>query len=130
MLTDIKIGNLAKATDTKPTTIRFYEKIGLLEAPERTSGNYRNYGEDHLRRLVFIRRARDLGFSIKTIQMLLAFSDNPDQTCSRIIDMVSEQQRTIEQKISDLKRLSSELGRLSQQCNGVGPCRIIEALYP
>jgi len=54
--------------------------------------------------------------------------DRPE--LERLIDMVSEQQRTIEKKISDLKRLNSELGRLSQQCNGVGPCRIIEALYP
>ena len=60
---DLSIGDLAKATDTKVETIRYYERISLLPAPERTSGNYRSYSATHLGHLSFIRRARDLGFS-------------------------------------------------------------------
>lgn len=59
----MKIGELASATATKVETVRYYEKIGLLPPPSRTSANYRAYGNDHLVRLSFIRRARDLGFA-------------------------------------------------------------------
>src|SRR3546814_2112921 len=68
---NLSIGDLAKATNTKVVTIRYYEKIGLLPAPDRTAGNYRSYSATHLGRLSFIRRARDLGFSIEQVRDLL-----------------------------------------------------------
>jgi DNA-binding transcriptional MerR regulator len=80
----LTIGHLARATATKVETIRFYEKTGLLPAPARTSGNYRAYGTEHLNRLSFIRRARDLGFSIEQIRALLGLSDHTDQPCEAI----------------------------------------------
>ena len=67
----MRIGELAKATATKVETIRYYEQTGLLSAPARTPANYRSYGADHLARLSFIRRARDLGFSIEQVRALL-----------------------------------------------------------
>jgi len=67
----MNIGGLARAADTKAETIRYYERIGLLPAPPRTAGNYRDYSAAHVSRLTFTRRARDLGFSIQQIRVLL-----------------------------------------------------------
>ena len=64
----MNIGELARAADTKAETIRYYERIGLLAAPPRTAGNYRHYSAAHVSRLIFTRRARDLGFSIEQVR--------------------------------------------------------------
>jgi DNA-binding transcriptional MerR regulator len=71
----VNIGELARATHTKAETIRYYEGIGLLPAPPRTAGNYRDYSRAHVSRLTFTRRARDLGFSIEQIRALLDIAD-------------------------------------------------------
>jgi DNA-binding transcriptional MerR regulator len=71
----LTIGDLAKRTGTKVETIRYYERIGLLPEPGRTEGNYRSYGSEHLGRLSFIRRARDLGFSLDQVRELLGLAD-------------------------------------------------------
>ncbi len=78
----MRIGELGRATATKVETIRYYEQTGLLPAPERTSGNYRSYSEVHLVRLSFVRRARDLGFSIDQVRALLDLSDDRARDCS------------------------------------------------
>lgn len=126
------IGQLAKTTDTKTETIRFYEKIGILAAPSRTTGNYRSYGEDHMRRLTFIRRARNLGFPLKTVRLLLSLVDQPEQPCAVVDAIVVEQRHEVERKIADLQGLRQELERLAEQCRGgrVSDCRIIDALLP
>jgi DNA-binding transcriptional MerR regulator len=80
----VKISELANATGTNVETVRYYEKVGLLSPPARTSTNYRAYGGDHLARLSFIRRARDLGFSIEAVRNLLTLSDDPSQSCEAI----------------------------------------------
>ena len=77
----MKIGELAKVTGTKAETIRYYEKIGLLRPPERTGGNYRDYGTEDQERLAFIRHARGLGFDIADIRSLLELAGRPDQDC-------------------------------------------------
>jgi DNA-binding transcriptional MerR regulator len=80
----VKIGELASATATKVETVRYYEKIGLLPPPARTSGNYRAYGSEHLARLSFIRRARDLGFTLEAVRELLTLSDDKAQSCEAV----------------------------------------------
>ena len=77
----MKIGELASATETAVETIRYYERIGLLPAPQRTAGNYRAYDDAHLNRLSFIRRSRDLGFSLQQIQALLDLADDRTRPC-------------------------------------------------
>jgi DNA-binding transcriptional MerR regulator len=77
----LTIGDLGKTTRTKVETIRYYERIGLLPEPPRTSGNYRDYGQCELGRLSFIRRARDLGFSLDQVRALLGLSDDRTRDC-------------------------------------------------
>ena len=76
----LTIGKLASATGMKVETIRYYEQIGLLPAPTRSAANYRTYEQEHLRRLSFIRRARDLGFSIDQVRELMGLADRRDQS--------------------------------------------------
>ena len=80
----MNIGELARAADTNVETIRYYERIGLLPAPPRTAGNYRDYSAAHVRRLTFTRRARDLGFSIEQVRALLDLADQKDQSCEAV----------------------------------------------
>ena len=127
------IGDLAKATGVKIVTIRYYEQAGLLPAPSRTEGNYRTYKVEHLRRLQFVRRLRDLGFGLDQVRDLLRLASDSNQACDDVDRMTHEHLATVEDKIRDLQKLASELRRLSQCCKGGGQiadCRIIEALSP
>lgn len=125
------IGELAKETGVKVVTVRYYEQIGLLPKPARTSGNYRAYSEEHLGRVRFIRRCRDLGFSPEQVRDLLRLSSEDLPSCAEICQIAEHHIDEIEEKIGDLKRLASKLGRISSSCTGKRPmaeCRIIEAL--
>lgn len=128
----LSIGHLARETGTKVETVRFYEKAGLLPAPARTEGNYRAYETAHLNRLSFIRRARDLGFSLDQIRDLLALSDDPARPCSAVDAIAKAHREEVERKIADLIALKGELDRMIDRCGSgiVGDCRIIEALSP
>ncbi len=129
----LSIGALGKATATKVETIRFYEKVGILPRPGRTAGNYRVYGPEHVRRLSFVRRARDLGFPLETVRAMLDLADQPDRPCGEVDALVREQLQDVERKIADLGRLRDELDRLANVCRGgrrIADCRIIEALSP
>ena len=128
----ISIGALAKATGTKAETVRWYERVGLLPAPARTSGNYRAYGTAHLGRLSFIRRARDLGFSLDHIRVLLDLAGQQDRSCEAVDVIAREHLGEVDRKIADLQALRRELDALITQCRHgkVAECRIIEALAP
>jgi Cu(I)-responsive transcriptional regulator len=129
----LSIGDLARATGTKVVTIRYYEQIGLLPVPSRTKGNYRAYSDEHMRRLRFIRRCRDLGFTLDQVRDLLRLSSQQNQDCGEVDRIAAQHLTEIEQKIADLTRLADELRRLSNCCQGKGliaDCRIIEALSP
>jgi len=130
---EFPIGQLAKATDTKVVTIRYYEKIGLLAPPRRTAGNYRVYEPGHLDRLRFIRRCRDLGFTLDQIRDLLRLSSDEDQECAEVDRIAAEHLSAVERKIADLARLADDLRRIGSLCKGGGriaDCRIVEALSP
>ena len=127
------IGDLAKTTGVKVVTIRYYEQAGLLPIPPRTEGNYRTYRAEHLRRLQFIRRLRDLGFTLEQVRELLRLASNKNQACREVDRITRQHLVTVEEKIRDLQTLASELRRLSKCCEGGGQiadCRIIEALSP
>lgn len=126
----MNIGALGRLTGTNVETVRYYERIGLLPAPPRTGGNYRSYGEAHVRRLSFIRKARGLGFHLDTVRALLDVADRPGQSCAAVDALARAQLAEVEAKIADLTRLRDELVRVQAQCGGgtVSDCRIIEAL--
>jgi len=128
----LTIGQLARATGTKVETIRFYEKTGLLPAPARTEGNYRAYTDGHLGRLSFVRRARDLGFSLDQVRELLDLADDRSRSCAAIDAIASAHRAEVERKIRDLQALKAELDSLIDQCScgTVADCRIIDALSP
>lgn len=130
---DLKIGDLARATGTKVVTIRYYEKIGLLAAPDRSAGNYRTYDTSALERLRFIRRCRDLGFALDQIRELLELSSDVARPCAEVDDITATHLAEVERKITDLKALARELRRISATCNGSGTisnCRILDAIAP
>lgn len=129
-MTGMPIGQLAKATDVKVPTIRFYEQIGLLPAPSRTSNDRRVYDDDAVKRLSFIKHARQLGFSIEAIRDLLDFADHPERPCEQANRIATAQLRVVEDKIRQLRALKQELGRMVDvACNGqASDCRVIEAL--
>ena len=124
------IGKLAKAADVKVPTIRFYEQIGLLPEPERTDSDRRVYDEAAVRRLAFIKHARQLGFPIEAIRTLLDLADHPDRVCDDANALAAEQLAAVELKIAQLQALRSELRRMVDAgCQGVaGECRVIETL--
>ncbi len=128
----LRIGDLGKATETKVETIRYYERIGLLAAPARTGGNYRAYRAEHLHRLSFIRRARDLGFSIDQVRALLDLSDQKERSCEAVDEIAREHLSEVERKIADLTVLRRELKELIGRCRQgtIAECRIVEALAP
>ena len=126
-----QIGDLAKRAGVKVVTIRYYEQAGLMPVCERTAGNYRVYAQEHLERLHFVRRCRDLGFSLKQIKDMLLLSAAESSTCADVCDVAAGHLKEVESKIADLRRLASELRRLRSSCNGKRlsrECRIIAAL--
>ena len=127
----MKIGQLSKHTDCKVETIRYYERIGLLPEPARSEGGYRIYDESHLKRLSFIRRSRELGFTIEEIRGLLNLVDGGSYTCSDVKTITMEHVEAIRQKISDLKKLEKTLSRIASQCAGdsTPECPILDALF-
>ena len=125
------IGELASQTGVKVVTIRYYEQVGVLPVPARTSSNYRVYNRDHLRRLQFIRRSRDLGFSLDQIREMLRLSTDDTPSCAEICAITAHHLEDIEDKVRDLKRLAKELRRINSSCSGnrrMAECRIIEVL--
>ena len=128
----LKIGDLSKATNTKVETIRYYENIGLIPAPRRTTGNFRSYAPEHLARLSFIRRARELGFTLGQVRNLLDLSDEKRRSCEAVDVIAREHLRQVDRKITDLRALRAELDSLINQCScgTIADCRIIEALAP
>lgn len=128
----MRIGELAKATATKVETVRYYEQIGLLPHPARTASNYRAYGGDHLGRLSFVRRARDLGFTLDAVRELLALADDRGRSCEAVDNIATAHRTEIDRKIADLTALRAELNRLLGGCrqNIVADCKIIETLGP
>ncbi len=127
------IGELSKATGVKVVTIRYYEHVKLMPEPARTEGNYRIYSREHLHRLQFVRRCRDLGFTLDQLRDLLGLSVQSRRRCSGIDRIAENHLKEIESKIADLGRLAAQLRRIKNGCPGKGriaDCRILAALSP
>lgn len=126
----LSIGTLAERTHCKVQTIRYYEQIGLMPPPERNAGNQRRYTEAAIKRLTFIRHARDFGFTVEAIRELLDMADQPDRPCDYVDGLAKRHLDKVETKLARLSSLRDELRRMIRQCQGdrVGACRIIEVL--
>jgi DNA-binding transcriptional MerR regulator len=127
----LRIGEVARFSGCSPETIRHYEKLGLLEAPLRSSNGYRLYDIHAVDRVGFIRHGRELGLDLRTIGELLALADHPDADCRAVDGIASRHLKLIEARIASLQQLADELRAMVSQCRGgrVAECHIIGALF-
>ena len=130
ILADVPIGTAARQSGVKIPTIRYYEQIGLLPPPPRTDANRRLYDHAEIRRLTFIRHARELGFDVDAIRKLLSLQDDPGQPCNTADGIAQERLADVERRIKSLKALRAELKRMmADGAHGVvAECSVIEAL--
>lgn len=126
------IGALARAAGTSAETIRWYERAGLMPPPARTGANYRIYAEPALRRLLFIRRARELGFGVDQVRTLVELSEDQGRDCAEVDGMSRAHLEEVERRIADLRRLRRALRRVIGDCRSgsVADCRILHVLQP
>lgn len=126
----MRIGELAALSGMKVVTIRYYEATGLVAAPSRSRSGYRMYRPEHLQRLTFLRRCRELGFSIKEIRELLSLTENPRQSCASVATLAARHLEYVRSKLDDLQRLQQALDGLVASCRTgrVRDCKILQAL--
>lgn len=125
------IGALSRETTVNIETIRYYERIGIMPKPDRTEGGNRQYNHDQLKRLFFIKRCRELGFSIEEIRALLQMVDRADFTCGEVHSMTVDHLATVKKKLTDLRRLEKSLRSMAAECGkgDVPACPIIDTLF-
>lgn len=125
------ISDIAKKTDLSTDTIRFYEKRGLIQPNFRASNQYRYYGEEALKRLIFIKRCRALGMSLKEIEYLIQLEQNPEQDCCEVNQMIDQHLIDISNKIKELQLFKQQLMTLRESCNTpttINHCQILKTL--
>lgn len=124
-------GELAGLTGCNIETIRYYEKIGLMAAPLRSGAGHRLYGQEPVKRVTFIRRSRELGFSLEEIRALLRLVDGQNYTCAQIEALARAHVSELERKIADLKTLKGVLETMVAQCTGgaAPECAVVDALF-
>ena len=126
----MKIGQIAEQSGLKVETVRFYEAEGLIDPPERSGGNYRLYRQSHLDRLSFIKRSRDLGFTLDQVRSLLRLADDPRGSCAEADAIAALHIEEIDRKLADLATLRAEIAAWGGSCDTttVAECRVIDAL--
>jgi MerR family transcriptional regulator, mercuric resistance operon regulatory protein len=126
----LTIGALSEHTEVNVETIRYYERIGILPEPPRSAGGHRLYANEHKQRLVFIRRSRALGFSLRQVRVLLGLSNGRRMTCAKVKSMTEQHIADIRRRVKDLKRLERVLRDMAAQCQGEErlDCPILDAL--
>lgn len=131
MSKNFTIGKLSSQTGVNIETIRYYEKENILPAPPRTEGGHRLYDEEHLKRLVFVRRSRELGFSLDEIRELLELVDENTFTCAEIAALSQKHLDDVKAKIKDLRKIERHMKDMLSQCSkdNTPDCAIIDALF-
>jgi MerR family mercuric resistance operon transcriptional regulator len=127
----LTIGEVAKQAQVQVETLRYYERTGLVASPPRSDSNYRLYPQETVRRVQFIKRAQELGFSLKEIMELLELRATPETPCSDIRRRALDKITTIDEKIQTLTAMKHALGKLVEECSGQGEitaCPILAAL--
>ena len=129
------IGDLAKQADVTPATIRYYEEIGLLAEPSRSSSGYRRYSDSTLEELRFIRKGQSLGFSLDELGEILKLSRAGEAPCSHVLELAGRNLASVDERIQHLRafrdRLAAQIARWKGKpmpvCNGKGLCEIINS---
>ena len=127
----LPIGALSKATKVPIETIRYYEREGLIEEPVRGESGYRQYTSEVIARLYFIKRSKELGFTLKEIRELLSLRATENSRCNDVKEQAEAKISNIEEKIASLQRMKKALEKLVVECNGQSPireCPILESL--
>lgn len=129
-MSDLSIGELSARAGVKVPTIRYYESIGLIDAPIRTEGNQRRYAASDLGRLRFIAHARKMGFPMASLRELLRISRHRDAPCEDLDQIVRERLEEVDERITRLTALRGELAAMleSHHHGTVADCRVVEVL--
>ncbi len=124
-------GALSKRTGCNIETIRYYESIGLMPEPPRTQSGHRVYADGHVKRLTFICRCRELGFSLREIRSLLGLVDGGGSSCAEVHALTLDHVTDVQRKIADLRRMERVLSDMAAQCadDEIPDCPIIDALF-
>lgn len=126
------ISQLAHAAGVPTTTLRYYERIGLIEPEDRSAGNYRLYGEDSLRKLHFVRAAQAIGFTLEDVKTLLAAEGGKVPRCCDVQPLIQERLIHIEQRLRDLQHVKRVLQSALRRCRRSRPnepCHVVESLH-
>lgn len=132
-MSTLTIGKIAQRAGVGIETVRFYEREGLIDDPPRGPSGYRHYPESVVPRLLFIKRAKDLGFTLNEIKELLSLRLDPETTCADVKQRAEVKIADIEDRIRSLRRMKKALIKLTESCSGSGPvddCPILDALGP
>lgn len=127
----LSIGMLARLTGVNAETIRYYEREHVLPEPSRSNARYRVYAQVDVERLLFVRRARDLGFTLDEVRELISLSDEPSRSCADVDALARAHLVRVKAKIEQLQALQLELSRVIGECRGgqaIADCRILHAL--
>lgn len=127
------IGEVARRAGIGVETVRFYERQGLITDPARSPAGYRQYDEETVARLLFIRQAKELGFTLNEIKELLSLRLDPTSSCADVKGRAEAKIADVEEKIRTLQRIKKALMRLTEACSGDGPidkCPILAAIEP
>lgn len=127
----LSIGDLSRRTGVNIETIRYYERVAMIKAPPRTSGGHRAYDEETQRQLGFVKRCRDLGFSLDEIRTLLAMVNGDDCTCEEVRTLTERHLATVRRKRADLQRMERVLTSMVTECRSgkIPECPIVDALF-
>lgn len=113
----MKIGEVAQAVGVNPKTIRYYEDIGVLPGPGRTPSGYRDYAAQDVDRLVFVKTARRLGFTVAEVREILAFRERGQRPCAYVLEVLDRQVGDLDRRIAELKELRADLVALKAQAD-------------
>ncbi len=124
-------GVVAKLTGCNIETMRYYERAGLMPDPARSEGGHRIYSDDQVRRLMFIRRCRELGFRVEQVRELLRLVDGGDYTCAEVRVITIDHLDDVGRKIADLRKIQTTLRDMAAECDGgdVPECPIVDVLF-
>ncbi|MAT51219.1 MAG: heavy metal-responsive transcriptional regulator [Porticoccaceae bacterium] len=125
------ISQLAHAADIPTTTVRYYERVGLVEPEDRSAGNYRLYSEESLRKLKFIRSAQAIGFTLDDVKALLSTPSNTAASCREVQSLIENRLVEVDQRLKDLRHVQRVLKASLEKCKDTeltDCCHVIETL--